>query len=119
MARDVPRIDTRTNATAPIGVLGFRWADLTVAYGAVWASSTGNRALIRLDPLTGEENERITLGPAPDALAAGRGAVWAAMRKTVTVARYDIKAERLEKIDVGGTPNDLVFAHGSVWVAVR
>ena len=112
------RIDTETHATVPIGALGFRWFDLTVADGAVWASSPKDGSIVRLDPLTGEANQRIPVGGEPGALAAGAGAVWAAIGKDATVTRYVIAADRIEAIDVGGTPIDLVFARDSVWVMV-
>jgi hypothetical protein len=114
---ELVRIDTETHTTAPIGVLDFPWADLAVADGAVWASSPEDGTIVRLDPLTGEEQERIGVGGAPRALAAGGGAVWAAIRSG-TVARYDIATGEIERFDVGGTANGLVFARGSVWVAV-
>jgi hypothetical protein len=113
------RIDMETYATEPIGVLELPWADLTVADGAVWASSLrGNGTIVRLDPVTGEARERIRVGKEPGALEAGGGAVWAAIRKGGSIARYDMETGRIQMIDVGGTPHDLAFAHGSVWVAV-
>jgi hypothetical protein len=117
--RNLIRIDTETYATVPIGVLELLWADLTVADRAVWASIPVDGAIVRLDPMTGEENGRIRVGRAPWTLAAGAGAVWAAIREDGTVARYDIASDQIETIDVGGRPIDLVFAHDSVWVAVE
>ena len=64
------------------------------------------------------EKQRIRVGREPGALAAGAGAVWAAISREGTVARYDIATGRVETIEVGGTPNDLVYARGSLWVAV-
>jgi hypothetical protein len=110
-------IDMQTHATEPIGVLAFPWADLTLADGAVWASNPQDGTIVRLDSVTGEEQERIPVGREPGALAAGGGAVWAGISNG-TVVRYDIATDRIERIDVGGTPNDLVFAHGAVWVVV-
>ncbi len=112
------RIDMETYAIERIGALGFAWADLTVAGGTVWASSKEADAIVRLDPSTGKEMERIRIEGAAGALAAGDGAVWAAIRGDDAVARYDIGTGRVETIDVGGTPRDLVFADGSIWVAV-
>ena len=115
------RIDTETHETVPIGALGFLWTDLTVADGAVWASSREDDAIVRLDPFTGNEIERIRVGGTRGelgAIAAGAGAVWATIGATGTVARYDIETGQIDMIDVGGPPNGLVFAHDSVWVAV-
>jgi hypothetical protein len=113
------RIDTETNETSlPIDASGVPWADFTAAGGSVWASDPGAGAIVRLDSVTGEEKLQIRVGGAPRALAAGAGAVWAAVTDKHTVLQYEIASRRLETIDVGGRPADLVFAHGSVWVAV-
>ncbi len=115
----IVRIDTETHATTPIGALEFPWGEFTVARGAVWASSPDDGTIVRLDPVTGEENQRIRVGRAPVALAAGAGAVWAAIPDDGAVVRYDLATGRTETIDLGGTPRDLVFARGSVWAAVE
>jgi hypothetical protein len=115
--QELVRVDTETHATVPIGVLDFAWVDLVVADGDVWASSPEDAAIVRLDPLTGAEQERIGVGGAPVSLAAGAGAVWAALL-TGAVARYDIATGEIQTFEVGGIPTSLVFAAGSVWVAV-
>lgn len=118
-AREIVRVDTKTNATATVGRVAFQWADLAVADGAVWASDPQDNAIVRLDPVTGMETERIHLGRQPGALASGDGALWIALPWAGAVTRYDLASGRTETIDVGGTPNDLVFARGSVWVGVE
>lgn len=112
------RFDMETHVTKPIGPLNFGWADLSVANGAVWASSPDDDTIVRLDPMTGEAKDWIHLERAPGALEAGAGAIWAALSEDGMVARYDIETGRIDTIDVGGTPSDLVFAHGSIWVTV-
>ena len=112
------RIDTETYETVPIGALGFLWTDLTVADGAVWASSPQDNSIVRLDPFTGDETERIRVEGSPGALTAGAGGVWAAIGENGAVARYALETGRIDTIDVGGTPSDLVFAHDSIWVTV-
>jgi serine/threonine-protein kinase len=116
-AAGLVRIDTETNASTPIGVLDVGWTDLTGAGGAVWASSPADSTIVRLDPITGEEQERIPVGLVPGVLTAGGGAVWAASNDGA-VARYDFATGRITTIDVGGIPGDLVFARGSIWVTV-
>jgi hypothetical protein len=93
--------------------------DFVAAGGAVWASSTRDAALLRLDPDTGEEIERIALAGTPGALAAGGGAVWAALGQERAVARYHLASGQLTTIDVAGVPVDLAFAAGSLWVGVN
>ena len=123
------RIDTETNAVAPLGdAPGWPWLDydFAVADGALWASGPQPGTIVRLDPVTGEVEGEIDVVPSPGPIAAGGGAVWAASRNddrvpsssNRTVARYDIETGRVERIVIGGTPSDLVFARGSVWVAV-
>jgi serine/threonine-protein kinase len=121
------RIDTKTNTTRPIRSRG--WSGRSAADEAVWAS-TGNGSIVRLDPVTGEETERIRLwrGLARRMreaevsywfpLAAGGGAVWVANVLDGEVARYDLATGRITMIDVGGHPWDLVFARGSVWASL-
>ncbi len=126
------RIDTETNAVAPLGdAPGWPWLDydFAVADGALWASGPQPGTIVRLDPVTGEVEGEIDVVPSPGPIAAGGGAVWAASRNAWTeaaypsssngtLARYDIETGRVERIVVGGAANDLVFARGSVWVAV-
>jgi outer membrane protein assembly factor BamB len=113
------RIDTETHEKVPIGRLGFRPADFTVADGAVWASSPNDDAIVRLDPETGQETDRVRIGRSPRRMATAAGAVWAAIGKDGTVARYDIAGKKVLTIDVGGTPKDLIVVGDSVWVAVQ
>jgi hypothetical protein len=117
------RIDTETNAVAPLGdAPGWPWLDYSfaVADGALWASGAQPGTIVRLDPVTGEVEGEIDVVPSqsPGPIAGGGGAVWAANRNDGTVVRYDVETGRVERIVVGGTPSDLVFARGSVWVAV-
>jgi hypothetical protein len=112
------RIDTATGEAEPLPWLP-GWQDFVAAGGAVWASSTRHDALLRLDPDTGEEIERIALAGTPGALAAGGGAVWAALTQERAVARYHLASGRLTTIDVAGVPVDLAFAAGSLWVGVN
>jgi hypothetical protein len=114
----IVRIDTRTNKAAMIGTLEHPWADLVAAGGAVWASSPKDQTIARLDPVTGEEIERVRVGGEPGPLAAGGGALWAVIGTDGTIERHDLRTGEVRTINVGGTPGDLVFAHGSVWVTV-
>jgi hypothetical protein len=116
--RRLVRIDTETHVSTPIGPRTVAWADLTVANGAVWASTPDDDTIVRLDPKTGVVIDWIHLQGGPGALDAGAGAIWAVLPEDRTVARYDIETGQVDTIDVGGTPSDLVFAGSSVWVTV-
>jgi hypothetical protein len=115
----IVRIDTETDEVSPpIGAPDLPWTDFAAVGRSVWASNPEQGAIVRLDSLTGEEKMRVRVRGRPRALAAGAGAVWAAVTDKHRVIRYETASGRLETIDVGGRPADLVFAHGSVWVAV-
>jgi streptogramin lyase len=104
---------------------GFDWTEeffpggFAAGADAVWVSSKGDDSLLRLDPVTGEEIDRIRIGRTPGKVAVAGGAVWVASLCDGTVARYDLDEDLVRTIAVGGTPNDVVAARGSVWVAVE
>ena len=112
------RIDTETNASAPIAAPRFVPGDFAFANGAIWASAPEENALVRLDPATGKELGRIDIDESPGTLASANGALWVSLTGGSAIARYDLETGDVETIDVGGTPTDLVVAGGSVWVAV-
>jgi serine/threonine-protein kinase len=117
------RIDTRTQETTPVGELaGTALApNYAVADGAVWATWKDG-TLHRLDPVTGDESERVSLWtgqPSDVPLAAGAGAVWAANQRDRTLTRYEIATGKVTTtIPVHGAPKDVVFAEGSIWVTL-
>ena len=113
------RIDTETNASAPIAAPRFVPGDFAFANGAIWASAPEENAIVRLDPATGKELGRVDIGESPGALASANGALWVSLTGGSAVARYDLETGDVETIDVGGTPTDLVVAGDSVWVAVE
>jgi hypothetical protein len=113
------RIDTETNASAPIAAPRFVPGDFAFASGAIWASAPEEDALVRLDPATGKELGRVDIGGRPGALAAADGALWVSLTGGTAVARYDLETGDVETIDIGGTPTDLVAAGDSVWTAVE
>lgn len=112
------RIDTETNASAPIAAPRFVPGDFAFANGAIWASAPEENAIVRLDPATGKELGRVDIGARPGALASANDALWVSLTGGSAVARYDLETGDVETIDVGGTPTDLVVAGDSVWVAV-
>jgi D-alanyl-D-alanine carboxypeptidase len=113
------RIDTETNASAPIAAPRFVPADFAFANGAIWASAPQENAIVRLDPATGKELGRVDIGESPGALASANDALWVSLTGGSAVVRYDLETGDVETIDVGGTPSDLVVAGDSVWVAVE
>ena len=99
------RIDTETNAVAPLGdAPDWPWLDFNfaVADGALWAFGAQPGTIFRLDPVTGEVEGEIDVVPSPGPITGGGGAVWAADGNDGTLARYDIATGQVETIVVGG-----------------
>ena len=66
----IVRVDTQTHEAVPVPAVKRSWDEFTVADGAVWAASPGGGVIVRLDPVTGEEQGRIRVWRAPGPLAA-------------------------------------------------
>jgi streptogramin lyase len=84
----------------------------------LWAQIGVEDALVRLDPVTGEELERFA--DIPGAVAAKDGdTVWSLVQaETAEVIRTDlVTGERLAVIEVPAEPKQIAFEAGSVWVA--
>ena len=96
-------------------------ADVLVAHGSVWVSNSGGSSVQRFDPTTFEEGplDQLTMGRAPNGIAADREAVWVAVSGEDVVARIDPSAGSYVTIPVGDGPEDVAVGAGSIWVANR
>jgi YVTN family beta-propeller protein len=96
-------------------------ADVLVAHSSVWVSNSGGSSVQRFDPTTFEEGplEQLTVGRAPNGIAATRDAVWVAISGEDVLARIDPSASSYVTIPVGDGPEDVTVGDGSVWVANR
>jgi YVTN family beta-propeller protein len=96
-------------------------ADVLVAHGSVWVSNSGGSTVQRFDPTTFEEGplDQLTVGRAPNGIAADREAVWVAITGEDVLARIDPSAGSYVTIPVGDGPEDVAVGAGSVWVANR
>ena len=71
-----------------------------------------------IDPKTNKVVGYVTVGDAPDAVAAGEGAVWVANLGDRTLSRVDSKRSTLAKtISLNATPTGLTVGYGAIWVA--
>ena len=110
-------------ADAPIKVATGA-ADVVFADGGVWVAAPDAGTVTRIDVLTRKASPplRLTTGQVL-ALAAGNGAVYAAVSKTelnddLQLLRIDAKAAKVTGVPVpitGGIPLRLAVGNGSVW----
>jgi DNA-binding SARP family transcriptional activator/ABC-type branched-subunit amino acid transport system substrate-binding protein/DNA-binding beta-propeller fold protein YncE len=106
-------------------------SNVAVGEGAIWALSTEDRTVAKIDPRTHEVLRRFAVGGIPSDIAAGAGAIWvglgggASRNGTASIARVDprtlrvTRAVRLPKGEEdawpsGGFPGIAVGA-GAVW----
>lgn len=85
---------------------------------AVWV--VGGSTLTRIDPLTGDVDATVDVGPeAADVVVDGSG-VWVANRVGNSVSRIDPQTNRVvATIDVGNDAVGIASDGSSIWVAVR
>jgi len=74
-------------------------------------------SLVRVDPGSGEVEQRVTVGTTPGAVSAGDGAVWAVDIDGQTVSRVDPESGEVTTFGTGATPIDLATGAEAVWVA--
>jgi DNA-binding beta-propeller fold protein YncE/predicted Ser/Thr protein kinase len=97
-------------------------AAVAVGFDSVWVVDRKRDDLLRLDPATGEEQDRLRVGAEPSDVAIGPEDVWVANAGSDQVWRVDPsggQAKVADTITVGGHPSALDAAHNGVWVANR
>jgi DNA-binding beta-propeller fold protein YncE/predicted Ser/Thr protein kinase len=87
--------------------------------GEVWATSSPDGTLSKIDPRTLEvAGAPLRLGAGVSGVAVGAGSVWVSSPREGRVLRVDPGSGRvLARIDVGGSPGALAVGEGRVWVA--
>ena len=115
----VTTVDPATGAVvgSPIEV-GSDTDGLSLSADAVWAVALYGKALVRIDPATGQVVTRVkTPGQGSGVLATG-GSVFVSNYDLGTVSRYDTASGRFVKTyRVGRRPRGLAEAGGAIWVA--
>jgi YVTN family beta-propeller protein len=82
-------------------------------------SSVSPNAVGVIDPHTNRLAAEVPVGIAPESIASGAGAVWAANVEDRTVSRIDPGTRTVVRnIPVDGLPSDVAFGGGIVWVAL-
>jgi YVTN family beta-propeller protein len=94
--------------TAPI--------DVTYAFGSIWTANHRDNSLSRLDPATGAETERITVGSGPGWFVATDDALWVSNQNGRGLTRIDPSTGAVE-IGIGQWPpcNAPVLAFDRIW----
>jgi DNA-binding beta-propeller fold protein YncE/predicted Ser/Thr protein kinase len=87
--------------------------------GEVWATSTPDGTLSKIDPKTLEvAGAPLRVGAGVSGVAVGEGSVWVSSPREGKVLRVDPGSGRvLARIDVGGSPGAIAVGGGRVWVA--
>ena len=116
-------VDESARAVVERVVVGEGVADMAAGEGALWAASSRQRQVIRLDPETGRRvGEPIEIDGTPLAVAVGPGRVWVAVNDPGPgpdgkLVRIDPRRRRVaETIPVTAGITDLVVAPSGVWV---
>ena len=93
-----------------------------VAYGldSLWIVNSAGNKVVEVDPLTTREQQEITVGKDPVAIAVSDDSVWVANFEDDTVHRITIPEQGqtadISDFPVGDGPVDVAFGDGAVWV---
>jgi virginiamycin B lyase len=116
------KIDPKTNAKiADIEVPSGSFVAVRGEDGAIWAVSTENSVVVRVDPTTDKVTDRIDVGPRPRFTTAGGGSIWTLNQGDGTVSRIDVKTRKLiTNIEAGipGGGGEISYGEGYVWATV-
>lgn len=91
---------------------------LAVGDGSVWVANHDARTVTRIDPMTHQVIENISIPEEPHRIAFGEGAVWVANWHVNSITRIDPQTNQIvgEPIPIGHHAGNIVAGLGSVWV---
>ena len=128
----VSRVDPKTHQVVASFEAGFSVHGLAVSEESAWILDEHGFAIVRIDPVTNELQERIPIDFVGANLTAGAGSVWVAPAARDNGAPTDNdgiarlsedKKQVVETIHVGDVPTSeyysVYFSEGSVWVLVN
>jgi YVTN family beta-propeller protein len=117
----VARIDALTNQVVQRIPLDHAPTGLAITRDGrtVWAATTADDAIHRIDTRAGRVVKRIELPQAPDQAVYGDGAVWVTSTTGDAVLRIDADTSKVgtPPIRVGNGPSGIAFGADRVWVA--
>ena len=112
----VSRIDAETNAVSQTIGVGTGPSGIAVGDGALWVADTVGRALLRVDPTSGE-TQSVGLAGQPSDVAFTPNGVWVSFAPA-GIARVDPSNPSVTLTQsVGSGPTAVLSAFGSIWVA--
>ena len=122
-AREVLRIDTRTNLVSraePLYLKRRRPTGLAYAAGKLYVVTRENR-LMRFDPRSGElEADAVIPTSSQGRLAVAAGRVWLLDQGRGRVLSFDTDTlEQRRGVGVGGEPRELAVGRGLLWITDR
>jgi YVTN family beta-propeller protein len=101
--------DLATQVTGPIG--------LAAVGDAVWAVSSDQDAVVRIDPATGQVSSTVEVGDTPLRLAADGDLLWVSVFRAGRVVAVDTESgEIAHDVELGDGPEGVAVGHGAVWV---
>ena len=114
--------DPTPTATAPAAAGPFAVGEgpdgVAVGAGAVWAVSSGDGTLTRIDPATGETTS-VEVGTQPDSVVVALDSVWVTVTDENQVVRFttDEQPEMVDVYDVGAGPEGIAATQSAIWTA--
>jgi YVTN family beta-propeller protein len=115
------RVDPGAVRLSGSGMAGQGPAAITVGYGSVWVSNSGDSTVQRFYPITFEEGplDEYNVGRTPTGVAVGDGAIWVTNTADDSVTRIDPGTRAMLPIPVEDGPTAVAVGPGAVWVANR
>ena len=86
--------------------------------GRLWAVSSGDGTVVRLDPAQEEVALRVPVGERPLRAAWWAGGLWVTVAGEEEVVRVDGRGTITDRVPVGGAPEGIVAAFGSLWTVL-
>jgi virginiamycin B lyase len=106
--------------TMDIMGVGADSAVVTVGFGSVWVTSSGEGKVYRVDPNTLKVTAKITVPATPRFTTIGEGSVWVLSQSDGSVSRIDPRQNKVIAMiaaGVRGAGGDIAYGGGYIWVA--
>jgi streptogramin lyase len=95
-------------------------AVVTLGFGSVWVTSSGEGKVYRINPATGRILHTISVAAQPRFTTAAAGSLWVLSQSDGSVARIDPATGSVKaviKVNVPGGGGDIAAGGGCIWVA--
>jgi YVTN family beta-propeller protein len=115
--RTIQGIDARTGAVRERVELPLVPDQIAVGEGAVWVTSSGAHAVLRIDPAT-HRFQTVRVGNGPSGIAVGVGRVWVASAEDGTVSSIDPQTNEVGTVRLGFRPTAVAVDQDAVWVTL-